>query len=139
MGTIDVKRLIGEVASRHRILLREDDPAFAIVTLNQLVLEAIANDLIQRVKGLVGEFNNAAERVQTRAGAAIADEVRCAIESARSTLQRDLESGAVKARELVMEVHQAHTRRAAVRWITVGLLTAVALLACGVYLGKVVL
>ena len=139
MGTVDVKLLIGEVASRHGILLREDDPAFAIVTLNQLVLEAIANDLVQKVKDLVGEFNNAAERVQTRAGTAIADEVHAAIESARSALQRDLESGAVKARELVMEVHQTHTRRAALRWITVGLLAAVALLACGVFLGKVVL
>lgn len=139
MGTVDVKRLIGEVASRHRILLREDDPAFAIVTLNQLVLDAIAKDLIQQVRRLVGEFNDAAGRVQVRAGAAIADEVRAAIEAARLALQRDLESGAVKARELVMEVHKAHTRRAAIRWITVGLLAAVALVACGVFLGKVVL
>ncbi len=36
------------LAARHRILLNENDPAFAIVTSNQLVLEAIASDLIQR-------------------------------------------------------------------------------------------
>ncbi len=96
-------------------------------------------DIIQRARELVGEFNNAAEQVQSRAGAAIADEVHAAIETPRSVLQRDLESGAVKARELVMEVHQAHTRLAAARWITVGLLAAVMLLAGGVYLGKVAL
>jgi hypothetical protein len=135
MGGIDVKRLIGEVAARHRILLREDDPAFAIITLNELVLETTANDLIQKMKGLVGDFNLAADQVQTRAGTAIADEVRAAIESARSALKADLEVGGVRARELVMEVHRAHTRSAAVRWITVGLLAAVALLGCGVFLG----
>jgi len=36
----DVQRLIDEVAARHRLLLKPDDAAFAIVTMNHLVLEA---------------------------------------------------------------------------------------------------
>ncbi len=35
----DVQRLIDEVAARHRLLLKPDDAAFAIVTMNRLVLE----------------------------------------------------------------------------------------------------
>ena len=36
----DVQRMIDEVAARHRLLLKPDDAAFAIVTMNHLVLEA---------------------------------------------------------------------------------------------------
>jgi Transcriptional activator TraM len=34
----DVEALIAEVAKRHKILLAPEDPAFALVTLNELVL-----------------------------------------------------------------------------------------------------
>jgi hypothetical protein len=36
---VDIKRLIGEVAARHGVVLKESDPIFLTVTLNQLVLE----------------------------------------------------------------------------------------------------
>jgi hypothetical protein len=39
MKTLDTKALIGEVAARHGVTLKPDDPAFALVTLNHLVLE----------------------------------------------------------------------------------------------------
>ena len=39
----DVMALIGEVAARHGITLRPDDPVFALVTVNQLVLEQTMN------------------------------------------------------------------------------------------------
>jgi hypothetical protein len=35
---VDVEALIAEVAKRHKILLAPEDPAFALVTLNELVL-----------------------------------------------------------------------------------------------------
>ena len=35
---IDIQRLIGEVAARHRLLLHPDEPAIAMVTMNQLVV-----------------------------------------------------------------------------------------------------
>ena len=35
----DIQRLIAEVSARHRIRVEPDDPALALVTLNQLVLE----------------------------------------------------------------------------------------------------
>ena len=48
MTTPDVNALIGEVAARHGITLRPDDPAFALVTVNQLVLEQTMTELIGR-------------------------------------------------------------------------------------------
>jgi hypothetical protein len=135
---IDTKDLIAKVAERHGILLRRDDPAFAIVTLNELALEAMVAALIQHVDNSISEFSAAADRIQVRAGAAIAEEVRTAIDSVRNGLRADLETGGYKARELVMEVHQAHSRRNFVRWFSAGLLAALALLFCGVLLAKLI-
>ena len=135
---IDTKDMIAKVAKRHGILLRPDDPAFAIVTLNELVLEAMAAALIQQVDNSISEFSAAADRIQVRAGAALAEEVRTAIDSMRNGLRADLETGGYKARELVMEVHQAHSRRNLIRWFSVGLLAALALLFCGALLGRLI-
>lgn len=133
---IDTKHVIAKVAERHGILLRPDDPAFAIVTLNELVLEAMAAALIRQVDNSIREFSAAADRIQVRAGAALATEVRTAIDSMRNGLHADLEAGGYKARELVMEVHRAHSRRNFIRWFSAGLLAALALLFSGALLGR---
>jgi hypothetical protein len=136
MSAIDFKKLIGEAASRHGILLREDDPALVIVTLNHLILQSATNELIQKIRLLAVEFSEAAERVQERAGAAIGDEVRAAVDSARAGLKGDVEAERLQVRKLITEVHQAHSRPTVIRWITVGVLAATGLLGCGVLLGN---
>jgi hypothetical protein len=135
---IDTKDMIAKVAQRHGILLRRDDPAFAIVTMNELVLEAMAAQLIQQVNSSINEFKAAADRIQMRAGATFAEEVRTAIDSVRAGLRADIEAGGFKARELVMEVHLTHSRRNFVRWFSAGLLAALVLLACGAFFGKMI-
>ena len=135
---IDTKEMIAKVAERHSILLRRDDPAFAIVTLNELALEAMATALTHHVDNSISEFSAAADRIQVRAGAALAEEVRAAIDSIRNGLRADLETGGYKARELVMEVHRAHSRRNLIRWFSAGLLAALALLFCGALLGRLI-
>jgi hypothetical protein len=133
---MDTKQAIAKVAERHGILLRPDDPAFALVTLNELVLEAMAKKLIEQMNASINQFSAAAEKIQVRAGTALADEVRASIELVRIGLHVDLEVAGLKARELVMEVHQAHSRRNFVRWLSVGLLAALALLICGALLHR---
>ena len=135
---LSTKAMIAKVAERHGILLRPDDPAFALVTLNELALEAMAAALIQHVEKSVTEFSAAADRIQVRAGAALAEEVRIAIDSIRIGLRTDLETGGYKARELVMDVHRAHSRRNLIRWFSAGLLAALALLFCGALLGRLI-
>jgi hypothetical protein len=44
----DIGRLIAAVAARHHVLLKPDDAAFALVTLNQLVLEDSMKELTAR-------------------------------------------------------------------------------------------
>ena len=53
---LDVQRLIGAVAARHGILLKPDDAAFALVTMNQLILEETVEELLETVRAHPGGF-----------------------------------------------------------------------------------
>lgn len=106
------------------------------INANDRVLEAMAAALIQLADNSIREFNAAADRVQVRAGAALAEEVRTAIDSMRIGLRAALETGGYKARKLVMEVHRAHSRCNFIRWFSAGLLAALALLFCGALLAR---
>jgi hypothetical protein len=79
-----IDRLIAEVAARHGVLLKRDDAAFALVTLNQLVLEDGIIGLAAEIRAATAEFESAFERVQTRAGAALAKDLRHLVLELRS-------------------------------------------------------
>jgi hypothetical protein len=75
-----IDRLIAEVAVRHGILLKKDDAAFALVTLNQLVLESAIGDLATQMRTATSEFESAMERVQEKAGIAVAKQVKATVQ-----------------------------------------------------------
>ena len=58
----DVKRLIAEVAARNGIRIDPEDPAFCLVTLNQLVLEEAADKFVEEIRTATGEFQSAVGR-----------------------------------------------------------------------------
>ena len=53
---IDQKRLIGEVAAKNGIRLEPDDPAFALVTLNETVLQDASAALTQEIRAVSSEL-----------------------------------------------------------------------------------
>jgi len=73
---IDLRRLIAEVAARNGIRVEPDDPAFALVTLNQLVLEDFITRTDERIRLGIAEFMDAVHKTETRAGKILAAEVR---------------------------------------------------------------
>ena len=73
---LDVKRLIGEVAVRNGIRIESWDPAFILVTLNELVLEEIACRLIKEVHSGIAEFTEAVHKTEGRAGKILALQVQ---------------------------------------------------------------
>ena len=103
---LDVQRIIGAVAARHGILLKPDDAAFALVTINQLVLEETMAELLERARHTIADFDEAAARVQTRAGSLLASEVKDATEAIRHALESDIAAAGKQAREFVLEVHR---------------------------------
>src|SRR6266849_6154229 len=98
---LDVQRLIGAVAARHGILLKPDDAAFALVTMNQLILEEIMGELLEAVQHTLADFDEAAARVQTRAGSLLASEVKDAAGAIRHELESDIVAAGKQAREFV--------------------------------------
>jgi hypothetical protein len=84
----DIDRLIAEVAARHGILLKRDDAAFALVTLNQLVLEQVMTELGEKLHHEFAEIEAAFTRQQSRTGSIIGREIKRAITELHETSGR---------------------------------------------------
>ena len=132
---MDVNRLIGEVAARHGIKVQSWDPAFALVTLNELVLEDIARRLTEEVHSGIAEFTDAVQKTETRAGKILAQQVNEAAAELRREMQRDIEDARLRANEIVLDVHRAHRKPAVIRWGAAGLIAGLALFGSGLWFG----
>lgn len=133
--SIDVQRLIAEVASRHNVLLKPDDPAIALVTMNELVLEASIDIVHDEVRETIAEFHASMQKAEKRAGSMLAQSVKESTVKMRDGLQSDIHSAGLKARELVHLVNEAHRRPALIRWSALGLFAGLLLFGSGVWLG----
>ena len=136
-GGLDVQRLIGAVAERHGILLKPDDAAFALVTINQLVLEAATEELLGKVEHAIADFEQSADRVQTRVGSLIGNEMKSAVVSIRGQLQSDIAAAGIQVRELVLRVRNADSRIHRARWISFGFGYGLVLFVAGILVGRV--
>ena len=136
MEQLDLKRITAEVAARHGVLLKKDDPALVLVTISETVLEESFERLEKRARGLVAEFDACFEDIQQRASAHLTDEVRSAAAAVREEIHRDIQAAKLEASETVYRVRAAHTRNVVGRWVAVGIVCAVALLVFGVMIGR---
>src|SRR5436305_1366478 len=73
---IDVERLLAEALTKHGIRLDPHDPAIVLVTLNRLVLEDAVKCVAADIRKATREYEEAANRVQGRLGAAIATRLK---------------------------------------------------------------
>jgi hypothetical protein len=135
MDSTEIKRLAAEVSLQHGIRIDPDDPMMAVVTLNRLVLENILNEGLRSIRMAGEAFNQAAERVQVRAGSAVGQEVRECVAVIRRELQKDIDQARVQACELVEGLHRVQSRWSLVRWIAAGILGGTVLFAGGFCLG----
>ena len=131
----DIKRMISEVAAENGIRVEPGDPLFALVTMNRLVLEESARTYYDYNQKLIAEFLESMKRAEVRAGSMLAQKVKESAEKMREGLQGDIHIAGLKAREYVHLVNEAHRRPAIIRWVSVGLVAAVAIFASGVWLG----
>jgi CHASE3 domain sensor protein len=76
MESLDLKKLAAEVSAQHGIRIDPDDPMMAVITLNRLVFERAVDEAVTRLKMSADEIDRAARRIQVRAGAALAQEVK---------------------------------------------------------------
>ena len=132
---IDQKQLIGHVAAKNGIRLEPDDPAFALVTLNEAVLQDSSAALTHEIRQVLNSFTESLAKTEHRAGKALAQDVKTAATELRRELNADVERASLKANDLVMQVSAATARPAIVKWAAVGLLAALLLFLCGVVVG----
>lgn len=132
---IDQKQLIGQVAAKNGIRLEPDDPAFALVTLNEAVLQEASAALTQDIRQALNSFMESLAKTEQRAGKALAQDVKGAAAELRRELNTDIERASLKANELVMKVSAANARPAIAKWVAVGFLAALLLFLGGVMVG----
>jgi len=134
-ASIDTQRLIAEVAVRHDLLFKPDDAAFALVTMNQLVLDDAIERVHEGIRETIAGFNASYQKAEKRAGSVLAQEVKQSAEQMRQGLQNDIHIAGLKAREYVHLVNEAHRRQALIRWSAAGLIAGAFLFGSGVWVG----
>lgn len=127
-------RLIGEVASRYGIRLDPDDPAFALVALNELALEDAVEKLAARMKAVATDLERSAESVGLRAGIAVAEQIRAAATAPVAQM-----SEAQKASESHREPRAVTPIRSVTLWISLGAASGLLLFGLGLLVGARVL
>jgi len=133
----DVQRLIETVAARHRLVLKSDDAALAIVTMNRLVLEESLETIHSRILEDLAMFEGTAQKIQTRAANVIAAQVREAAAGIRRALESDIQGARLEASGFVRQVEAAFQRRMSAQKLTIVSLAAALLFSCGVWVGRI--
>lgn len=137
-GPLDMARLVAEVAARHGFLIRQDDPAMAIVTMNQLALEQSMEFLEKRMRCVVRDIEERLQRKETDVLDRIEEASRSAAAAVKEDIQRDLERGNLHARELIIRLQKVYARPSARFWTSCGMVLAVLLFLAGIVIGHVV-
>jgi nitrogen regulatory protein PII-like uncharacterized protein len=132
----NIQRLISAVAAEHRLILKPDDAAFAIVTMNRLVLEESLEAIRSVIAEDLAQFKQTAQWAHSRAESAIEEEVRRSASAMREELQRDLNIARLRAAEIVQEVRNAYEKPMSNRKFTIVVLAAVLLILCGAWMGR---
>lgn len=135
MVSVDAKRLSGEVAARHGLLIREDDPAMALVTMSEIVLEQVLKEAEVRLRGILSEAEKTQKKSQQDVLVWVQEEIGRAGSALRVQLQRDIDAGRLQARELVVQLSQVYSRSAVRRWVAMGIVSGLLLVLIGVGLG----
>ena len=127
MRQIDLKQLAAKVSVEHGIRVDPDDPMMAAVTLNRIVLEQASDEIVEKIRSALREFEQAAAGVQAQGGALLAHRVRECAAALRQELVESIGNGTAQT--------QAQEKPHVQRWVALGLLSAAALFGCGVWLG----
>ena len=135
MNSVDAKKLTSEVAARHGVVIREDDPAMALVTMSEIVLEEALKKAEVRLGAVLAEAENGQKRLQQEAAAWVQEEIGRAGNALRAQIERDIGAARLQARELVVQLSQVYSRTAVRRWVAVGVVSGLILLLVGLGLG----
>ena len=136
----DARALAAKVFERHGITLREDDPAFALVTLNELTLRTVMGELLeevdQHITARLAEFQLTMQRVEGRAGKVLAQQVRDSASGLQGTLREEIAAARLGVQGMVEEIQRTSRTATLTRWCAVGTVVVLVVFACGFWAGR---
>lgn len=131
----DVQSVIAAVAAKYGVLLEPSDVGFALVTINQMVLERTGSRVAQQIDRRLKEFEVSFGHLQERAGKLLAQDVKDCAAHIRAELQRDIDAARVNASDMVQSIEAAHSRSAVIRRVATAIAYGGALFAAGIWCG----
>ena len=136
MEKLNIKKITADVSDRHGVILRPDDPAMVLVTINEAVLEECFDRLEKRARLLVAELDACFEDMQQRHVGHLTDQVRASGKAVREEIDRDLRAARLDASEAIFSLQRCYSHVVVWRWVAVGLMCAVGLVLLGFTIGK---
>ena len=136
----DVRAFAAKVFERHGIALKEDDPAFALVTLNELILRKLMGELLKDVDGhmtaRLAEFEQTMQRVEARGSKVLAQQVRESAGGLSATLQEEISGARLDVQRMIGEIRDRYRVGTLARWSVVTAVAALVAFGCGFWVGK---
>jgi nitrogen regulatory protein PII-like uncharacterized protein len=134
--TFNIQRLIAAVAAEHSLILKPDDAAFAIVTMNRLVLEESLEAIRAVVAEELAQFKQTAQWAQSSARSAIEYEIQSTAAVLHDAINRDLGRARIHAVEIVEEVKAAYEKPMSNRKFTILSLAGLLIWLVGFCMGR---
>jgi hypothetical protein len=132
--SLDYRRIAAEITARHGICVKPDDPFMAAATLLELVLEDSGKRLTSELQQALEQFTSAAERIQIRSGAALAEELKEATAALRREFGAQV-SSTTGMPGVLGSVLQRNAEQIAWPWLMAGWISAALLFGCGFLAG----
>jgi hypothetical protein len=133
--SINVQKLIGEIATRNCCRVEASDPIFAVTTITELMLDEVVEGLLVRIRVAITEFESSARAVEAHAGKVLGEQMRNSTSEWKAEIAKDLNIANARCCELIDKIHRAHTRPAMQRWGALGAFAAMLFLGCGIFIG----
>jgi hypothetical protein len=132
--SLDYRRIAAEITARHGICVKPDDPLMAAATLLELVLEDSGKKFTTELQAVLRQFAAAAERIQARSGAALAQELKEATAALRREMDGEAHSTSVETRGPT-SIRQPAPKQVVWQWLAAGWISAALLFICGFLAG----
>jgi hypothetical protein len=134
--TPDNQKLISEIATKNHILIDIDDPVFAVVTANRLMLNEAVETLFTRVAVAIAAFEASARAVETHAGKVLGEQFRTFTSELKAEIAQERNISNARGYEMVDRIHRAHSKPAMQRWGAMAIVASFGLVVCGYLLGN---
>ena len=136
--SINVQKLIGEIATRNNCLVEASDPIFAVTTITQLMLDEVVEGLLVRIRVAITEFESSARAVEAHAGKVLGEQFRAFTSEWKAEIAQERNISNARGYEMVDRIHRAHSKPAMQRLGAIALVAGFGLVVCGYLLGNFV-